>query len=119
MLEPLLRRRIKFTIVITVVTAYLRSGFVDSASPIFSQKLAGGLRQEEPAILILVDLYVFMRQLPHEQIKIFHRTWLIDLLGNINTAFGSRTETALGFRCDLLLNFQRLDSFLGRHPDAP
>jgi len=119
MLEPLLRGRIKFTIVITVVTTYLWPRFVNSTSTILFQELARRLRQEEPAILILVNLHVFMRQLPQEQIKIFHRTWLVDLLGNIHTAFGTRTQTALGFRRDLLFNFQRLGSFLGRHPGAP
>ena len=51
--------------------------------------VAGIIDQQEPAILILIELHIFMRELPQQKIKGGYRTWRIDLLADIAAALGS------------------------------
>ena len=63
-IEAILGRGIVFAIVITMVTANLRSGIIDAATAIFTQVSATGVDQQEPTVFILVNLDIFMGKLP-------------------------------------------------------
>jgi hypothetical protein len=64
--------------------------------------LAATLEEQKPAILILIDLNMFMRHLPQQHIKIgFAFGRYPQRLSAVVAAFGARAEATFGLRCVL------------------
>lgn len=51
--------------------------------------------QQEPAVIILENMDVFMGDLPQQQIKVFHGGGFVYVLGNILAAFRFMATIAL------------------------
>lgn len=83
--KSLLGRGIKLAVFVGMIPTDLRAMLVNGAPAIGQQVRAAGLYEEIPAVVVFIDLDIFMRDLPQKVFEVGLFPGRIDLLGDVGT----------------------------------
>lgn len=81
-----------------MIPADTGSFMVDATSAIFLQVQALPQDQQVPAIVILVNVGIFVGDLPEQVVKVVHGSGGLELFCIVSTALGALTKAALVIR---------------------